>query len=121
MRARVGTFEPAIDPRTGKQRMRPLVDPHTNRWVRDEHGVVIEEPVMRPVIRFHDLRHTYATTLARSGHVTIQDIQNWMGHADLKTTWSTRSTWRTPGQLRRTTQHSRWARSRWSGWRHDPP
>lgn len=36
--------------------------------------------------RFHDLRHTFGTTLARSPHVTVQEIQAWMGHADLQTT-----------------------------------
>ncbi len=36
-------------------------------------------------IRFHDLRHTFATTLAASG-VPLRTIQEYLGHADLKTT-----------------------------------
>lgn len=35
--------------------------------------------------RFHDLRHTFGTTLARAG-VDVTRIQAWMGHSDLKTT-----------------------------------
>jgi integrase len=37
------------------------------------------------VIRFHDLRHTFATQLAASG-VPLRTIQEFLGHADLKTT-----------------------------------
>ena len=37
------------------------------------------------VIRFHDLRHTFATTLAATG-VPLRTIQEYLGHADLKTT-----------------------------------
>jgi len=36
-------------------------------------------------IRFHDLRHTFATTLAASG-VPPRTLQEYLGHADLKTT-----------------------------------
>jgi integrase len=38
-----------------------------------------------PVIRFHDLRHTFATQLAASG-VPLRALQEFLGHADLKTT-----------------------------------
>lgn len=39
---------------------------------------------VRP-IRFHDLRHTFATRLAASGH-PMRTIQEFLGHADGKTT-----------------------------------
>jgi site-specific recombinase XerC len=39
---------------------------------------------VRP-IRFHDLRHTFATRLAASG-APIRTIQEFLGHADSKTT-----------------------------------
>jgi len=38
-----------------------------------------------PVIRFHDLRHTFATQLAASG-VPLRALQEFLGHPDLKTT-----------------------------------
>ncbi len=40
---------------------------------------------VRP-IRFHDLRHTFATRLAASGKVSLRTIQEFLGHADAKTT-----------------------------------
>lgn len=39
---------------------------------------------VRPV-RFHDLRHTFATTMAASG-VPLRTLQAWLGHEDAKTT-----------------------------------
>jgi integrase len=32
-------------------------------------------------IRFHDLRHTFGTTVAASGKTNIRTLQEWMGHA----------------------------------------
>jgi len=37
------------------------------------------------VVRFHDLRHTFATRLAATGQ-PIRSLQEFLGHADLKTT-----------------------------------
>jgi integrase len=38
-----------------------------------------------PVVRFHDLRHTFATRLASSG-APLRAIQDFLGHADAQTT-----------------------------------
>jgi integrase len=38
-----------------------------------------------PPLRFHDLRHTFGTVLARAG-VSGFDIQAWMGHSSYTTT-----------------------------------
>lgn len=35
-------------------------------------------------LRFHDLRHTFATTMV--GHTSIVRVQEWMGHSDLHST-----------------------------------
>jgi integrase len=40
---------------------------------------------LAPTFSFHDLRHTFGTTMARQG-VPVGTIQAWMGHADLTTT-----------------------------------
>jgi integrase len=40
---------------------------------------------VRPV-KFHDLRHTFATRLAASGQPLRSTIQEFLGHADSKTT-----------------------------------
>jgi integrase len=36
-------------------------------------------------VRFHDLRHTFGTRMAAVG-VPMRTVQEWMGHADFKTT-----------------------------------
>ena len=38
-----------------------------------------------PVIRFHDLRHTFATRMAAAGQ-PLRALQEFLGHADAKTT-----------------------------------
>jgi integrase len=38
-----------------------------------------------PEITFHELRHTFGTQLAAAG-IPLRTIQEWMGHADAKTT-----------------------------------
>jgi integrase len=36
-------------------------------------------------IRFHDLRHTFGTTMASNG-VPMKALQEWLGHRDSRTT-----------------------------------
>jgi integrase len=38
-----------------------------------------------PVITFHELRHTFGTKMAAE-RVPLRTLQEWMGHADIKTT-----------------------------------
>ena len=38
-----------------------------------------------PQIRFHDLRHSCASLLISKGF-TLKDIQEWLGHSDIKVT-----------------------------------
>ena len=38
---------------------------------------------LRP-LRFHDLRHTFGTTMIRKADIVR--VQEWMGHADIETT-----------------------------------
>ena len=37
-------------------------------------------------LRFHDLRHTFGTTMAANPRVDLRRLQEWMGHADIATT-----------------------------------
>ena len=64
---RSGQFEPATDAQ-GKIR-------------RDPDG----NPILRPVLTFHDLRHTFGTQTAAAG-VPLRTLQAWMGHEDITTT-----------------------------------
>ncbi len=95
---------------------------------RQDHGLVFHlnrafEAKLRraelPEIRFHDLRHTYATLLPRQG-VNPKLVQELLGHADISLTlnvyWSTCSpTWATPPRARWTPRSdrplSRWCQS----------
>jgi len=37
-------------------------------------------------LRFHDLRHTFGTTVIGNPAVSILQLKEWMGHADIDTT-----------------------------------
>ena len=37
-------------------------------------------------LRFHDLRHTFGTTVASNPRVDMRRLQEWMGHSDITTT-----------------------------------
>jgi integrase len=65
------------DPETGRPLRREAVRTRF-RKACDRAGV--------RVVRFHDLRHTFGTRLAASGEVSLRTLQEWMGHADVKTT-----------------------------------
>lgn len=50
---------------------------------RELHRVLDENGIKR--IRFHDLRHSFATAARNSG-VSIEDLQDMLGHAEINTT-----------------------------------
>ena len=64
---------------------------------RGEHGTYLDASALRRrfvgaqeraglrPIRFHDLRHTFGT-LAVRGAESIVELQNWLGHAEVRTT-----------------------------------
>jgi integrase len=102
-------------PKSGRSRSVPMADEvggaldrlyQPSRWQAD-HDLVFAHPETGGVLaksnisrrmkaalraaalddmhRFHDLRHTFGTRCAAEG-VPMRTLQEWMGHADLKTT-----------------------------------
>jgi len=66
-----------------------LAHPHTGRpldrvRLLQHFKAALQRAEVRPV-RIHDLRHTFATTMAASG-VPMRTLQEWMGHVDYRTT-----------------------------------
>jgi integrase len=67
-----------------------LAHPHTGRPLDHAriglhyHAALVRADVRR--IRVHDLRHTFGTTMAASGKVSLRTLQEWMGHEDIRTT-----------------------------------
>jgi len=67
--------------------------PHTLDWTRpmDQSSFLRNyyKPALKraglPPMRFHDLRHTYASIMAASG-IDIYKVSRWMGHANVATT-----------------------------------
>jgi integrase len=67
-----------------------LAHPHTGRpldrvRLLTHFKAALKRADVRPV-RIHDLRHTFATTVAASGHVSMRTLQEWLGHLDARTT-----------------------------------
>ena len=52
--------------------------------VRRRYVAAVKRAGLRP-LRFHDLRHTFGT-IASNAVLSGRELQEWMGHADLKTT-----------------------------------
>lgn len=67
-----------------------LAHPNTGRPMDDSRLLLhfkaaLKRANVRPV-RLHDLRHTFATTIAASGRVPLRTLQEWMGHESITTT-----------------------------------
>jgi integrase len=56
-----------------------------NKAIQAEAEKLGIEPVLLPVIRFHDLRHTHATQLLTQGH-SIKAVSQRLGHASVELT-----------------------------------
>lgn len=58
--------------------------PFSPDYVTREFSKLLEKKGL-PHIRFHELRHSCASLLLNSGF-TLKDVQEWMGHSDIKMT-----------------------------------
>lgn len=58
--------------------------PFTPDYVSKHFSIVLKQNDL-PHIRFHELRHSCASLLINQGF-TLKDVQEWMGHADIKMT-----------------------------------
>lgn len=67
-----------------------LAHPHTGRPLdKARLGCHYKAALGRAGVRhvgIHGLRHTFATTLAASGNVSLRSLQEWLGHEDIRTT-----------------------------------
>ncbi len=59
--------------------------PPSRSGVIERYQKALATAGIRDGFRFHDLRHTFGTTMAAAGE-PVTTIQAWMGHSDLKTT-----------------------------------
>ena len=58
--------------------------PFSPDYVSQRFQLILKNNDLRK-IRFHDLRHSTASVLVSMGY-NLKDIQEWLGHADIKTT-----------------------------------
>ena len=63
---------------------RPNRDTYDPSYITHRFGELLKKYDL-PHIRFHDLRHSCASLLLSKG-CTLKDVQDWMGHADIKMT-----------------------------------
>ena len=54
-------------------------------YVSDHFGVMLKKMGIRKV-RYHDMRHTFATHMIGLGKVSLALVQQWLGHATIDTT-----------------------------------
>lgn len=70
--------------RTGWQLLNPERGPPDKARLGRHYEAALRRAGVRHV-RIHDL-HTFATTLAASGNVSLRTLQEWLGHEDIRTT-----------------------------------
>ncbi|MDP9443617.1 MAG: tyrosine-type recombinase/integrase [Actinomycetota bacterium] len=65
---------------------------YDKRWVPESFCRNVFTPAVKAAglghVRFHDLRHTFASLCAAAG-VPVERVSAWMGHASIVITWST--------------------------------
>ncbi len=80
-----GFFEALTAGRKGPEPL--LLKANGEAWGKNHHVRVLEEifeqAKIRPVLTFHELRHTYAVTLLRAG-VDLPAVAKLLGHADTR-------------------------------------
>lgn len=54
-----------------------------NEWMLRKQFEAAREKIGRPDIRFHDLRHTYASWLAKNPDIPMTTLRDLMGHSSL--------------------------------------
>lgn len=59
-----------------------LIKSHFRKTVRAGLG----DAGISTALRWHDLRHTYASIMAAAPGITIYDVSKWMGHSSISTT-----------------------------------
>jgi integrase len=64
----------------------PLTGTHLDRSEVTRRFQKALKAAKLPDLTFHELRHTFGTTMAANPKVSPRQLQEWLGHADLKTT-----------------------------------
>ncbi|WP_327698856.1 tyrosine-type recombinase/integrase [Streptomyces sp. NBC_00459] len=63
-----------------------LVKTHFRRVIR---GGALAPAGISAALRWHDLRHSYASIMAAAPGITVYDVSKWMGHSSITTTEKT--------------------------------
>lgn len=70
------------------EELKHLVTPpfNINEWTLRKQFEGAREKIGRPDIRFHDLRHTYASWLAKNPDIPLTTLRDLLGHSSLSVT-----------------------------------
>jgi integrase len=75
--------ESTVSKRWKKALLRSGVGPVETREYK-QRGKVYERPF--PLLRLHELRHTFASHAIATGAIALRELQQWMGHKSATTT-----------------------------------
>jgi len=82
-RMRAGTWGPKSELINNFGRRFRTIQRHARQYLAEQRGVKLADVEWR-IGSVHDLRRTYATTMAQ--HVDMMTLTRWLGHADVNTT-----------------------------------